>query len=186
MNLGKIFLIIIFIALWSELNAQNLSIGFRAEPALVLTEWGSSNSFEFSVVSFYLNAVYSPFSDWGIEFRSGYFIGNEYYGGFEIGAYVKWKIPNEHYYLIAGVNKHSNDRTGGHNGGSGINKEMVFTGIGAGYQKDRKLGFDIMYYWTGDKVYSYSYSPLSSGRGKIFNEITGILKVSFTISFDII
>jgi hypothetical protein len=168
-------------------NGQFLKIGIRIEPALLLTEQNSSSDYGFALYSFYLSTTFRPIENLSIEVRPGYFMGNEYYGGFEIGAFLKWSIMGSKYFLVGGLNNHYNSWLGSHNGGSGILKTMLFKGIGIGYQKDSKLSFDIMYYWTSDKEFAYSRNTDWLTYSKtVNNKMNGILKIGFNISFTII
>jgi hypothetical protein len=186
----NVLIFLLIIISFNEIKAQLLKLGFRYEPALVLTKENNNSDYEISAYSFYLTTSITPIENLSIDLRPGYFFGHEYYGGFEIGVYAKWVIQNSKYFLVVGLNKHSNSWLGSHNGGSGISKDMIYKAFGLGFQSNSKISFDIMYYWTNNKIFSYSryYYYTSNGEvyGTSYNEITGILKVSFSCSFDII
>lgn len=179
-----IFLLIIF---GKNIEAQLLKIGFRIEPALLLTEKNNNSDFGLSPYSLYLTSIITPIENIGLEVRPGYFIGGEYYGGFEFGAFLRYSILGSKYYIVGGINNHINSMTGAHNGGSGISKAMLYKAIGIGYQKDSKLGFDLTYYWTNDKVFAYSNSYETGFITiKTFTKMNGIIKAAFVLSFDIL
>lgn len=183
----KKYLTLLFIIFLStDTNAQFLRLGFRLEPALLLTESNSDKDFGISPYSLYLTTTITPLENFSLEVRPGYFIAGEYYGGFEIGAFVKWSILDSKYFVVGGINNHSNTWLGSHNGGSGLSKTMVYKGIGIGYQKDSKLSFDITYYWTNDKVYSYSRYFENGEYNFRNNEMNAIIKIAFALSFGII
>ena len=186
----SILIFLLIIVSFNKIEAQLLKFGFRLEPALILTKENNNSDYGISPYGFYLTTSITPTENLSIEVRPGYFIGHEYYGGFEIGSFLKWQILSSKYFLVVGINNHSNTLLGSHNGGSGIAKNMLYKGIGFGYQKDSKLSFDITYYWTNDKVFSYSryfkYTSTGEVYGTNYNEMNGILKVSFILSFNII
>jgi len=150
----KVFIFLLIIISFNEINAQLIKIGFRYEPALILTKENNNSDYGISAYSLYLTTSITPIENISIDVRPGYFIGHEYYGGFEIGAYAKWVIVNSKYFLVVGLNKHSNSWLGSHNGGSGISKDMIYKAFGFGFQSNSKISFDVMYHWTNDKIFS--------------------------------
>jgi len=182
-----ILLFIIFINLGSIVNSQTLRIGFRLEPAILISSQDNSSSISFTPYSFYLTTILEPIENLGFELRPGYFLGGEYYGGFELGAFARWMIPSSKFYIIGGVINHSNDILGSHNGGSGLSKNILYKSIGVGFQKDSKLGIDLIYYFTNDKDYAYSSVYYSYGNYGFENKrMNGILKVGFSLAWDIL
>lgn len=179
--------LVFFIQFNSSVNSQSLKLGFRFEPAILISEQNNSSSISFTPYSFYLTTILEPFKDFGFELRAGYFLGGEYYGGFELGAFARWMILSSKFYVIGGVVNHSNDILGSHNGGSGLSKNILYKSIGIGFQKDSKLSFDLMYYFTNDKDYAYSSVYYSYGNYRFENkQMNGILKVGFSLAWDIL
>jgi hypothetical protein len=96
-------------------------------------------------------------------------------------------ILSSNYYLIGGINNHINSWLGSHNGGSGFAKNILYKGIGIGYQKDSKLSIDLTYYFTNDKDFAYSRIYVSYGNNRIENKkMNGILKIGFSLAWDIL
>ena len=179
--------LLIFIQFSSTVNSQSLKIGFRFEPAILLSEQNNSSSISFTPYSFYLTTIFEPIKNLGFELRPGYFLGGEYYGGFELGAFARWMILSSKFYVIGGVTNHSNDILGSHNGGSGLSKNILYKSIGIGFQKDSKLGIDLMYCFTNDKDYAYSNVYDSHGSYRFENKkMNSILKIAFSLSWDIL
>lgn len=183
----KKYLILLLILSSSISEAQLLKLGFRIEPVLLLTEKSNINSYSFSPYGLYASILFEPIDNVGLEIRPGFMIAEEYYGGFEIGYNIRWVIPSTKFYLVGGINSHSNTFTNSHNGGSGYTKRILFKSFGLGYQKDSKLGFDLMYYWTNDREYAYSNYIDSSGN---FNSaakyVNGVIKIGFSLAWDIL
>lgn len=98
-----------------------------------------------------------------------------------------FKIFPKGIYIITGLNNHSN-RSSGHNGGGSYAKQILYKGVGIGFQMNSKLSFDLMYYWTNDKDYAYSILiDSSSGYTTMVNKkMNGILKVGFSLAWDIL
>lgn len=182
-----IFASLIFMQLNSSVKSQSLRIGFRYEPAVLISEQNNSSSVAFTPYSIYLTTFVETFKGLGLELRPGYILGGEYYGGFELGAFARWMIYESKFYLIGGLNNHSNSILGSHNGGSGLAKNILFTGIGVGFQKDSKLSIDLMYYFTSDKDFAYSIVYDSYGKYRLENKrMNGILKIGFSLVWDLL
>jgi hypothetical protein len=178
-------LLIIFVSV--TIKPQSLKLGFRIEPTIMITEQNNSSSIAFSPYAMYLTAIVMPVDGLSFEVRPGYFLGGEYYGGFEFGAFARWMIWQSRFYLIGGINNHSNSWLGSHNGGSGLSKNILYKGIGIGFQNDSKLDIDLMYYFTNDKDFAYLsiYNP--HGYSRFENKkMNGILKLGFSLAWDIL
>lgn len=185
----NIFIISLLMSLLSSsmIQSQSVKLGFRFEPAFVFTEQTNESSTSFTPYSFYLTTLVAP-TDWlSIEVRPGLFVAGEDYGGFEIGAFLHFKVLPTAFSLIAGLNNHSNSINSGHNGGGNYNKKMLFKSVGIGYYKDSKLSFDLMYYWTNDKDFAYTRKTDSFGYSTNYNKkMNGILKLGFSLAWDIL
>jgi len=168
----------------SAIIGQVMKLGFRVEPALFFMNKTNKSSNGFSPYSIYLTNIYEPVEWLNIELRPGYLIGFEYYGGFEIGAFARIKILPTNIYVITGFNNHSNTFSSAHNGGGGYTKKIFYKGLGIGYQKDSKLSFDLIYYWAVDKIFAYTFEQNGIGD-KINTEMKGILKLGFSLAWDI-
>jgi len=177
----KTFLLTIYLMLSSITFAQSLKLGFRIEPTFLLTEAKTENSIAFSPYSFYFNIIVEPIDGLSLEVRPGYLIGGNEYSGFEFGAFARLKISSTKFFITSGLNNHSNNETG-HNSGGSYAKEMLYKGIGIGFQKDSKLSFDIIYYWTDDKEFAYSFDG-SSRKNK---QMKGIIKLGFSLAWDVL
>lgn len=175
---------IVFIC--SKVEGQFLKLGFRVEPALFLMNENQNSSTGFSPYNIYLTSIIQPTKWLNIELRPGYLIGTSDYGGFEVGVFTRIIFPLPEIYLIAGLNNHSNFFDSAHNGGGGYIKNILYKGIGIGYQKDSKLSIDLIYYWTDDKVFAYINNITSIGRYKVDTEMNGILKIGFSLAWDIL
>ncbi|KUO60104.1 hypothetical protein APF79_10220 [bacterium BRH_c32] len=57
---------------------------------------------------------------------------------------LNWLLnePTTKYYFITGLNNHSNSGGNDHNSGGSYKKNMLYQGIGGGYQKDSKFGIN--------------------------------------------
>lgn len=182
-------LLIIFLLFNTNYQAQSLKLGFRIEPGVLITEL--TNKVEVFPVLFclYGNIILEP-TDWfGFEVRPGYLLGG-YYSGLEIGAFVRIKILSTRLFFIAGLNNHSNDFSNAHNGGGAYIKQMLYDAIGIGFHIDAKSSFDIIYYWTNNKEFEYTYiSDLKNGLiySKLVNrQMNGIIKIAFNLSWDVL
>src|SRR3989339_1296133 len=148
MNRNIIISLILILLISPIMKSQSLKFGFRIEPTFLLTEIKNENSITFTPYSFYLNVIVQPIEWLSFEVRPGYLLAGGEYGGFELGAFTKFKILPSKFFLIAGLNNHSNDWNNAHNGGGSYIKKMLYYGVGIGFQKDSKFSLDIMYYWT--------------------------------------
>jgi hypothetical protein len=169
------------------IKSQLLKFGFRIEPTMMLVEQNNLSSMAFTPYGMYLTTIVMPVDGVSIEVRPGYLRGGEYYGGFEFGIFARWMILSSRYYLILGLNSHSNSLFVSHNGGSGLSKNILYQCIGIGFQKDSKLSFDLMYNITDDKEFAYSRVYDSYGNTRYENKkMKGILKVGFSLAWDIL
>lgn len=164
-------------------KAQPIKVGFRVEPALLFIEDKKETSISFSPYSLYLITSFEPVDWLALEARPGLFLADSEYSGFEIGAFVKATILPTKFYIVAGLNNHSNGSSG-HNSGGSYAKQMLYKGIGIGYQKDSKLSFDLMYYWTSNKDFAYTFDAVNSLRYN--KQMNGILKLGFSLAWDIL
>jgi len=181
-----VILLFIFMFFNTINQAQSLKLGFRIEPGVLITE--QSNKINVYPVFFclYGNAILEP-TDWlGFEVRPGYLLSYNY-GGFEIGTFARLKIFSTKFFLIGGINNHSNSIIDSHNGGGGYYKQMLFKAIGLGFHKDSKLSFDIIYYWTNNKDFEYSRQTDFLTYYRIVNtQMNGIIKIAFNLSWEIL
>ncbi len=133
MQYKNVYVLLLIILLGSiTTSSQSLKVGFRFEPTILITEQNNSTSIAFTPYAMYLTVVVEPVEGLSFEVRPGYFLGGEYYGGFELGAFARWMIFTSRFYLIGGINNHSNSIIGSHNGGSGFSKNIK--GVGIGFQ----------------------------------------------------
>jgi len=188
MNYRSVFIFLSLIILENNIiNAQYLKIGFRIEPTIMITEQNNSSSVAFAPYAFSLTAIIEPVDGIGFEVRPGFSLGGEYYGGFELGAFARWMILSSRFYLTGGLNNHSNSWVSSHNGGSGYRKNILYKGIGLGFQKDSKLSIDIIYYFTNDKEFAYSMVYDSYGNTKLENKLMdGLIKIGFSLAWDLL
>ena len=182
MHRNIIISLIIILLISPIMKSQSLKLGFRIEPTFLLTEMKNENSIAFTPYSFYLNIIVEPIEWLSFEVRPGYLLAGGEYGGFELGAFTKFRILPSKFFMIAGLNNHSNDWSNAHNGGGSYLKKMLYYGLGIGFQKDSKLSFDLMYYWTDNKDFAYSFDG-SSIKNKQMN---GIVKLGFSLAWDIL
>ncbi len=180
-NLVIILSLLILLFFSRITQAQTLKLGFRIEPAMFMTEQKNESTVSFTFISGYLSLSLEPVEWIGLEARPGYLVGGEY-GGFEIGAFLRLRVLPSNFFIIAGINHHSNDILDSHNTGGNYQKQMLFQGVGIGYQKDSKLGIDLTYYWTNDKVFAYSYN----GSTKTDKLMSGIIKLGFSLAWNIL
>ena len=188
MNHKKVLVFLLFMIFGSlTIKSQSLKLGFRIEPTIMITEQNNSSSIAFTPYAMYLTAIVMPIDGLSFEVRPGYILGGEYYGGFEFGAFARWMILQSRFYLIGGINNHSNSMIGSHNGGSGFSKSILYKGIGVGFQKDSKLSIDLMYYFTNDKDFAHSLIYDSYGNMRFENKrMNGILKVGFSLAWGVL
>ncbi|PKL84056.1 MAG: hypothetical protein CVV24_01995 [Ignavibacteriae bacterium HGW-Ignavibacteriae-3] len=164
---------------------QTIKLGIRIEPAMLISQTLDENSFSFTPFSFYANVLVQPIEWLSLDVRPGYLIGEEY-RGYELGAFARLKISSSKFYIITGIINHSNTASS-HNGGGSYAKDMLFKSVGVGFQKDSKLSFDVMYYWTGDKDYKYSRQTDFLTYSRTVNtQMNAILKVGFSLAWDIL
>ena len=188
MNHKKVLVFLLLMLIGSiTIKSQSLKFGFRIEPTIMLIEQNNLSSIAFTPYGMYLTAIVMPVDGLSFEVRPGYFLGGEYYGGFEFGVFARWMILSSRYYMILGLNNHSNSMLGSHNGGSCFSKNILYKGIGIGFQKDSKLSFDLMYYITDNKEFAYSRVYDSYGNTRYENKkMKGILKIGFSLAWDIL
>ena len=181
----RIFIVISLLVLFTEVESQSLRLGLRIEPSILFMEDKNKSVISFTPYSFYFNSIVAITNWLTIEVRPGLFLASQEFSGFELGAFAKLNILPECAYIVAGLNNHSNSVSGSNSGGS-YAKRILFKGIGIGFQKDSKLNFDLMYYWTNDKEYGYSRRTDSSGLTESYSKmINGILKIGFSLSWNI-
>ena len=182
----KYVLLLILLSSYTVTDAQLLKVGFRLEPTLFFNEKFNSSSLGFSPYGFYSSIIVNPIENLSLEFRPGYLVGIELYGGLELGGYAQWKILSSNFYLAGGFYSHSNHFTSYHNGGVGYENRMNFLSLGMGYQRTETNGIDIMYSWTNEKEYAPSSRTNSKGE-KIYTnrKMNGILKIGISFAWDI-
>lgn len=187
MNRNIVFLLVFILVLISRfIEAQSLKLGFRVEPTILLIEHKYESSISFTPYSLYLSTIFEPVDWLGVEVRPGYLIGGDFWG-FEIGFFARFKILPTKFYLITGLNNHSNEIHNAHNSGGSYEKNMLFKSVGLGFQKDSKLSIDLMYYWTNDKDFAYTFEQFESIYSRRINkQMNGIIKVGLSLAWDIL
>ncbi len=184
----NIFLIVLLLSMLINLTSksQSLKIGLRYEPGILLTEQNSSTEIVPVLFCLSANFIVQPNTWLNFLVRPGILFVDEQYSGFEIGAFVRLMLFSTKFYLITGINNHSN-REYAHNRSGSYGKEMLFKSIGLGYQADSKFGVDICYYWTSDKEYAYALLTDGLTYSRIVNrQMNGILKLGLNLSWDIL
>jgi len=141
--------------------AQTLKLGFSIEPSFISYERMDGSSISFVPFSADLKILVAPINWLNIETRPGIFIGSTDYMWVELGGYVRFNLLPSRFYIIAGVNDHIK---GGHD-------DLLYNGVGIGFQKDSRLSFDLIYYWK---------------NGVREDKLNGILKLGFGFSKDIL
>ena len=171
--------ILIFFSCFTITEAQSLKIGFRLEPGVLIIEQNDNEEYLPTLASFYVHALFEPFEFLTFEIRPGYLFTGDEYTGFEIGAYARYKIPHFGLYIIAGLNNHSNGGSG-HNGGGSYEKEILYKAFGIGFQKDKLLSADLIFYWTNNKDFAYSFVT-----ERINKRMEGIVKLGLSFAWDV-
>jgi hypothetical protein len=181
----KIILILFLIIFCTNSEAQILQAGFGIKPAILISESEGTNSILFAPYCINLSIMSELFDKLLIEAQPGYLLGGDEYTGFEFGINIKYRFISN-LLIIVGINNHSNSESS-HNSGGSYSKNLLYNGIGIGYQKDLNLSFDIMYYWTSDKVYAYYRDTDWLTYSRIVDKkMNGILKIGFNISFTLL
>ncbi|NMB82450.1 MAG: hypothetical protein GYA14_11595 [Ignavibacteria bacterium] len=178
-----IFLLIVTVS--ENIFSQKLKIGPRIELGFLSTEYQGDNSVLFSPYGFYLTTKYQPLDFLSFELRPGIFLAGEY-SSYEIGGFMWIQLFQSNWSLISGLNNHSNIINTTHNSGGSYSKDILYSGVGFGFQTDKKLIVDIMFYWTSNKNYAYGYSTDATGN-LIRHEknIESIIKISFCLTWDL-
>ena len=178
--------LLIFISTNLITNSQSLKVGLRYEPGVLFVEQDNKGNILPAIFSLSGNILVEPIEWFNLEIRPGMLFVSEEYSGYDIGLFARLKILPTHFYLITGLNNHSN-KGSAHNSAGGYDIEMLFKSIGIGYQFGHRFNIDIMYYWTTDKNYAYiretdwlTYSRI------IYKQMNGILKIGFNLSWDIL
>jgi hypothetical protein len=182
------FLIILLLSILINLTtkSQSLKIGLRYEPGILFVEQNNKGDILPAIFSISGNILVEPLEWFNIEVRPGMLFISEEYSGFDIGLFARLKILPTRFYLITGLNNHSN-KGSVHNSAGGYDIEMLFKSIGIGYQFGHKFNIDIMYYWTTDKNYAYTRETDWLTYSRIINkQMNGILKIGFNLSWDIL
>lgn len=170
-----------------SIKSQSLKLGFRVEPGVLFSQQNNESPTSFSPYGLYLTTLFTPIDWLTLEIRPGMFLAVDDYSGSEIGAFIRLNILATKYYFITGLNNHSNGGGNDHNSGGSYKKEMLYKGIGVGYQKDSKFGIDLIYYWTNNNVYAYSIDSYSHPNSRIYyKQMTGILKLGFSLSWELL
>ena len=164
----------------SSVIAQNVQLGFRIEPAVLISERENL----FTPISFYATISYKPINFLNIELRPGFLYAGEEYAGYEIGAFAKLRIMPTNFFIAVGLNNHSN-AVFGRNGSGNYEKSILYKGFGFGFQSNEKLSFDIMYYFSSNNAYAYTLSY--DGSVLKYNDVkmVGILKFGFSLGWDV-
>lgn len=167
--------------------SQSLKAGFRIEPGIFLSEEKDEVKVIPVFYSVSADVIYYPLQWIGIEVRPGYMLVSEDYGGYNFGIYARLQSIIPKIFFVAGINKQSNFMNSAHNSGGSYTKDVIYKGIGIGYQCDSKLSFDIMYYWTNDKDYAYCHeTDWLTYSHKINKSINGIMKIGFNLNWDVL
>ncbi|MFA7421602.1 MAG: hypothetical protein WCZ90_18105 [Melioribacteraceae bacterium] len=188
--MNKCFVIatlLLLILINPSIKSQSLKLGFRVEPGILFSEQNNESSISFSPYGLYLTTLFEPIDWLTLEVRPGMFLAGEDYSGYEIGAFIRLKIPSTSFYFTTGLNNHSNWGGNDHNSGGSYKKEMLFKGIGVGYQKDSKFSIDVNYYWTNNKDYAYLIDSSTQTYSRVYNkQVTGILKLGFSLAWELL
>jgi hypothetical protein len=183
--LKPLLLIVVLVITGSNVSAQTIQAGFRFEPAFTLTNVNSENEVNFSPYSLYASIKGNISERISLEVRPGYFMGEENYGGPELGGFFHYRVIDG-WKILLGYNYHSNTWLGGSNNRGGYSKKINHTAVGLLYQKDSKLSFDITYFIPHDRVFGYSNHIDSMGKSVLSEKkVNGIIKLGFSIMWDI-
>lgn len=179
----KIITLVLFLIFnTTYIQAQKISVGFRIEPSLVALEKENV----FTPYAFYASATYHPIKLLSLELRPGFLFAGENYSGFEVGAFSKLNIIPNNFFLIAGINNHSN-LSSGHNGYGTLSTEIFFWAVGIGYQKDEHLSIDLTYHSPTDGVYGYYVQIEPPDIGSIKDtKLKSVLKLGVCLAWDIL
>jgi hypothetical protein len=176
----------VLISLNEKIKCQFLKLGFRVEPSVLLIEHKNESSIAFSPYGLYLTTLLEPTQWLALELRPGIFLAGEEYIGLEIGGFARFRVLPTKFSLLVGINNHSN-KGSGHNSGGSYEKDILFTCLGVGFQKDSKLGIDLTYYWTSNKDFAYTFERFEFTYSRRVNKkMNGIIKVGFSLAWDIL
>ena len=157
----KVFFLIICLMLSSTIFAQTLKLGFGAEPSLLFYNNKNESSISFIPFSTNLKILVAPLKWLNFEARPGIFFGGQDYSWIELGGYTRINILPTRFYIIAGVNDHIR---GGYD-------DILYSGVGIGFQKDSIASFDLIFYW---KTFKNN------------EQINGLLKIDISFAWDIL
>lgn len=170
-------IILFFLLSISTLLAQNIKLGFRIEPAFLITDTENL----ITPYSFYASILYQPTKYLDFEFRPGFLFSGEKYSGFEIGIFANYRIIPTKLIISIGINNHSNLGYS-RNGFGSYSTDVFYIGFGPGIQIDNNLRVDIMYYYPTSGVYAYSFIADEYYE----NKMVGILKLGFSLAWNIL
>ncbi len=158
----KILLLIICLFFSSIIFPQSLKIGFGAEPSLLFYNNKKESSTAFIPYGINLKIIVETNNWLNIETRPGIFYGgNVDYSWFELSGLIHLNILPSKFYIITGLSDHIR---GGYD-------DILYNGVGIGFQKDSIASFDLIFYWKTFKN----------------NErINGILKIDISFAWDIL
>ncbi len=180
-----VIIILFFLSITIVTKPQSLRVGLRYEPGLLFVEQKNKAEIIPAIFSLSGNLLVEPREWLNIEFRSGILFLSEEYSGFELGLFARFKILPTRFYLVLGINNHTNKGTANNSSGS-YDKEILYKSIGIGYKTSSNFNIDLMYYWTDNKNYAYTLETDWLTYSRIVDkQMNGILKIGFNLSWDI-
>jgi len=167
-------------------KSQTLKVGLRYEPGILMVDNVGKSELTPAIFSISGNALFTPVEWIDLEIRPGFVSVGEDYSGFDVGLFARFKIIPTSFYLIAGINNHSNKEYSNNSGGS-YSKNMLYKSIGIGYYFDTKFNVDISYYWTSNKNFAYLKETDWLTYSKIIDkQLDGIIKIGLNLSWDVL
>lgn len=136
-------------------------------------------------IDLHLTAGISFLEHYKIDFRIGIMYVYEDFTGLDKGIFFKADLFNTNFYGTVGIDFINNLGEGhGVTVYSEAGGKTTFLCIGAGYGLSKHFIFDLMYYYTKDKVYGYNIVSYSSTDYKRYDKINnGLLVLGFQYSF---
>ena len=143
---------------------------------------GMENTIKANFIDIHLSAGFRFLQYYKIDFRFGYYLVYENFGGPNEGIFLQRYLFNTNIYGIAGIDFFKNIGNSHNSAESGGN--FIFTCLGLGYNGTKNFSLEMIYWIPNKKVFGTNYVFGTNGSVSYYNMINnGLLGIGFQWSF---
>lgn len=180
--------VIIVLISYQSFYSQSVSVGFKADPYVLITErFNEIKSFPY-VTSFYVLGGIKASSILHFDIEYGLQASEDYgFNGFEVSLIGKYLLRENKEYILIGYTHHKNGG-GNSSGHRTVDKYLSLASLGVGTYISNTFFVQVVYQFPlGDNVYA-KFRTWDFIKG-IYNEeplrVIGLVKFGFGVSFDL-